>query len=510
MVEGVKPFRDESTSQPVDCSKEAQQTSGVTIPLDPRGGRPASVPQLPPLSQWLFWRATFLANQSQNAADSGSPTQANPALRRPSVARWLFWSLVLFLTTTVSATLGATLALITPLSSAICPPERCAPRQEARSLTDVWRDALLYRMSRPVNILIMGIDRVPDIPTHSPASFNGRSDTMLLLRLDPKDNSVKILSIPRDTRVDSPELSIKKINQANADGGPALAARIVSSTLNDVPIDRYVRVTTDAFRELVDLVGGIEVLVPYRMHYIDKTQQLEINLDPGWQLLSGTQAEQFARFRSDKYGDIGRVQRQQTLLKALRQRLTSPTILPRLPQMLRVMQKYVDTNISLEEMLALANFGLKLDRAEIKMVMLPGQFTNPGEYASSYWMINRTGRDRVMHDYFALDTQDIATETRPNETIRIAIQNASGQPHMSRRVAQYLKSLGFHNLYLVKDWPDQERQTQIIVQQGDLEAAKKLKTVLGLGNIEAESTGDIESDITLRVGEDWPDYLAGF
>jgi polyisoprenyl-teichoic acid--peptidoglycan teichoic acid transferase len=459
---------------------------------------------MPPITQWWFWRAIFL--RYKDASLSKYPTQPASNLARSSVGRWLFWSLVLFLTTTISATLGATLALVTPLSTAICPPTRCAAANETRSPGDAWRDALLYRLSRPVNILVMGVDRVPDTPIDSPASFNGRSDTMLLLRLDPTNNSVTILSIPRDTHIESPELSIQKANQANADGGPALAARMVSSGLNDVPIDRYIRITTDAFRELVDLVGGVEVLVPYKMRYVDKTQQLNISLDPGWQLLDGNAAEQFARYRHDKYGDIGRVQRQQVLLKALRQRLTNPTVLPRLPQLLRVMQKYVDTNISLEEMLALANFGLKLDQADVKMVMLPGRFTNPGEYSTSYWVMNPTGRDRVMHDYFAVNSKDNASETttRSSYNIRIAIQNATAEPQMSRRVAQYLRTLGFKNIYIVRDWPDNEHHTQIIAQQGDLEAATRLKNILGLGDIEAISTGDIESDITLRIGEDWP------
>ena len=500
MVDGVKIPNNESAP---NFARESEEPAGAIVPISARLDSNPSAPDPHPITKWWLWRAVFVSKYTETTPSSKP--------RRSSVARWLFWSLVLFLTTTISATLGATLALVTPLSTAICPPPRCvAQDKQQRSLVDLWRDAFLYRLTRPVNILVMGIDRVPNSPPHSSASFNGRSDTMLLLRIDPNDNSVKVLSIPRDTQVDSAELTIQKINQANADGGPALAARIVSSTLNDVPIDRYVRVTTDAFRELVDLVGGVEVFVPYPMRYVDKTQQLDISLDPGWQLLDGEQAEKFARFRHDKYGDIGRVQRQQVLLKALRQRLVSPAILPRLPQLLRVMQKYVDTNVSLEEMLALANFGLQLDRADIQMVMLPGHFSDSRQYAS-HWIIDRRGRDRVMRDYFAISGNDIARETnRSQDNIRIAIQNASGEAHMSRRVAQYLKTLGFNNIYLVKDWPDRERQTQIIVQQGDIEAAKKFQDKLGLGNIEPASTGDIESDITLRIGEDWSSYLAGF
>ena len=425
-------------------------------------------------------------------------------IKRPAIGKWLFWSLAFVMTTTVSATLGGTIALLAPLSQQ-------TSQQQSWSVNDLWRNALFYRLSRPVNILVMGIDRVPDVPADSPASMDGRSDTMLLLRIDPKENSVKLLSIPRDTRVDSPELSIKKINQANADGGPKLAAKIVSSTLNDLSIDRYVRVTTDAFRELVDLVGGVEVFVPEKMHYTDETQHLNINLDSGWQLLNGAQAEQFARFRHDGKGDIGRVQRQQTLIKALRERITSPTMLPRLPELMRIMQRYVDTNISLEEMMALANFALKLDKTDVKMVMLPGRFSQPNEYKASYWLMDETGRDRILKDYFGIDTKDIAKNSKSaKKPIRIAIQNASGQPKMSHRAAEYLKTQGFKNIYLVKDWPDRAQKTQIIVQQGDLSAAEKLQNTLGLGKIESASTGDIASDLTLRLGEDWAESSVGF
>jgi anionic cell wall polymer biosynthesis LytR-Cps2A-Psr (LCP) family protein len=128
-----------------------------------------------------------------------------------------------------------------------------------------------------------------------------------------------------------------------------------------VPIDRYVRVGTGAFEELVDLVGGVQIYVPKRMVYTDHSQGLYIDLQAGWQTLNGDQAEQFARFRGDAQGDIGRVQRQQMLLKALRERFTSPRIIPRLPQIIRVMLRYVDTNLSLEEVLALATFSLELD-----------------------------------------------------------------------------------------------------------------------------------------------------
>ncbi|MFB2897909.1 LCP family protein [Aerosakkonemataceae cyanobacterium BLCC-F50] len=459
-------------------------------------------------------------SESQSAnfpseTEKTSPVQRWQTLKTSAVKRIqsaaknqsLLWGLAFGVTTAVAASLGLTLGIFAPLPFV-------APEHQMRSLTDIIQKFAVHKMTRPINILVMGIDRVPDAPKDSPAGLNGRSDTLLLLRLDPSDNSVKMLSIPRDTHVDNPFLSIDKINQANADGGAALAAEVVSRTLDGVQIDRYLRVTTEAFRQLVDLVGGVEVFVPKKMHYKDVTQHLEINLEPGLQTLNGAQAEQFARFRQDENGDIGRVQRQQLLLKAVKQRLTNPSILTRLPQMMSVMKNYVDTNINWEEMLALANFGLNLQQTDIKMVMLPGRFSETGEFdGRSYWVIDREKRDRLMQDYFSVEAKEIATENdnNPKTSVRIAIQNASGQPNITNSAAQYLRKLGFRNIYVIPDWPENQTKTQIIVQKGDIKAAEKLQSALGIGNIEPASIGDIKSDLTLRIGEDWtPSTAANF
>jgi polyisoprenyl-teichoic acid--peptidoglycan teichoic acid transferase len=83
--------------------------------------------------------------------------------------------------------------------------------------------------------------------------------------------------------------------------------------------------------------------VPERMEYEDQTQQLKIDLYPGQQVLNGEQAEQFARFRNDENGDIGRVQRQQQVIRALREKLTDPRLIPRIPQAIQIFQDYIDT-----------------------------------------------------------------------------------------------------------------------------------------------------------------------
>ena len=412
--------------------------------------------------------------------------------------RWLVWGSAFVLTAIISATLGATLALMSPLSSFIISHNPFFGAKDKQSQN------FPYNIARPVNILVMGIDRVPDVPKSSPEVFSGRSDTILLLRLNPKEKTVTLLSIPRDTQIEIPGIGIDKINDANVKGGATEAAKAVSKTLNNIQIDRYIRITTDAFRELVDLVGGVEVFVPEPMQYIDITQNLHIDLEQGWQTLNGDKAEQFARFRNDNKGDIGRVQRQQVLLKALRQRLTSPKILPHLPQAIRVMQQYIDTNLNLEEILAIVGFSLDLQPEDLKMILLPGRFSTPKEFVASYWIMDKGGRDRIVQDYFQKNPNFTASDTRPSPNqLRIAIQNTTDNPEIPNRVIQYLSQKEFHNVYLVKDWPDKLTETQIIVQQGDIKAATSLKKVLGVGKIEPSSIGELQSDITIRIGEDW-------
>jgi len=421
-----------------------------------------------------------------------------------SWGRRFLWSTIFLGAAATSAIAGAGFALLSPLPEDLAGPAVIAKETATRSEKKAWQALLQYQVERPVNILVMGIDRVLDAEEGSDEVFNGHSDTMLLVRFDPTDNTLRMLSIPRDTRTFIPDVGLAKINDANVYGGADLAAQVVGETLNDIPIDRYIRVTNNAFRELVDLVGGVEVYVPHAMSYKDATQQLEINLEEGLQTLNGDRAEQFARFRMDEYGDIGRVQRQQILLKALRQRLQSPAVLPLLPNAVRIMQQYVDTDLSMEEMLALVGFGLNLEKDQIGMVLLPGRFSEKHEFEGiSYWLMSRNGRDRVLAEYFGQESE-ITQRDRSLNRVRIAIQNATDDPDLSTQVADYLRERNFRNVYLSQHAsPRQLSQTEIVVQQGDTEAAQNLQEALGFGRVEADSTGDLGSQLTLRVGSDW-------
>jgi hypothetical protein len=93
------------------------------------------------------------------------------------------------------------------------------------------------------------------------------------------------------------------------------------------------------------------------------------------------------------------------------------------------------------------------------------------------------------------------------EHLRIAIQNATDEPSLTAEIVKYLAQQGFPNVYLMPEASQLLGETEIVVQKGDLEAANNLKTVLNFGRIEASSTGDIQSDLTIRLGMDAKDKL---
>ncbi|MFK0732403.1 MAG: LCP family protein [Gloeotrichia echinulata IR180] len=423
-----------------------------------------------------------------------------------TMPRWLLWILTVVLGVILSGLLVSILALWTPLWSNLDQTDEdlgiAGKDQQKMPLPgEVWGKISQYQLSKPMNILIMGIEPVRGTVDGSPESFAGKSDTMLMTRLDPNDKTMRVLSIPRDTMIAIPEKGLTKVSDANAQGGPVLAARVVSRTLNNAPIDRYIRISTSGLRELVDQLGGVEVFVPKSIEYKDNSGRMS-NLVSGWQTLNGEQAEQFARYREAGLGDLPRVQRQQVLMTALLQRLNSPTVLPRLPQLIRIMRKYFDTNLKIEEMMALVNFSVNLERDNFQMSILPGVFSRFSQDPNSYWL-NMTGQQSLLNDYVGVNVPGLKADVRPVSNLKIAIQNASNQPQLTEKVIQYLKQKGFTNVYAVSDWPDTQRQTQIIVQKGNRNPGIDLQKVLGLGQIEVSATGDLESDLTIRIGKDW-------
>lgn len=442
----------------------------------------------------------------------------------------------------VSAVVGAILAVAFSSAPPLQQAELTSEEKKVFSQEETVSAQTLKipELSRPVNILVLGIkvltSDVKDkskLIEHKDAgyhalvnSFEGLSDTMLLLRFDPETEKLSVLSIPRDTRVHIDGYGVRKINRANEYGGPALSASVASELLGGINIDRYVRVNVQGVEKLIDALGGVTVDVPKDMKYNDFSQHLYIDLKKGKQHLNGDKAVQFLRFRYDAYGDISRVQRQQMFMRALVEQTLKPATIVRVPKILSVIQSNIDTNLTVKELMALGGFAAKTQRSDVKLMMLPGNFSGNGRHEISYWLPSKSSINRLMTKHFNLpaygDNLELATErsgTFSEENLsekklskrqlartsgmRIYVEDTTGDQLALQTALDTLRQAGYKRVYASKNWQKPLKETRFIAQSGDDDAASVARDVLGVGEILVESTGVLDSDLTIQLGKDW-------
>ncbi|MGH2415060.1 MAG: LCP family protein, partial [Microcystaceae cyanobacterium] len=255
--------------------------------------------------------------------------------------------------------------------------------------------------------------------------------------------------------------------------------------------------------KLIDALGGVTVYVPKDMKYQDDSQHLYINLKKGKQHLNGDQALQLLRFRHDENGDIGRIQRQQMVMQALMEQSLKPAIVTQLPKVLNVVKEHIDTNLTLEELGALVGFGVRTNRSDMQMLMLPGRFSQKGEYNTSYWIPDSQRIHGIMAQYFDVQTDSTSGVVNP-ASLRVAIQNSTGNDNANlRTLMKALQRTGYTNIYIAKGWGEPLEKTHIVAQQGDGNSAESIRNTLGFGEVRVESTGNLGSDISIQVGKDW-------
>jgi len=240
-----------------------------------------------------------------------------------------------------------------------------------------------------VTVLMLGVDERENFESD-------RTDTMILAHIDNEDNRLSLLSIPRDTKVYIPGYGENKINAANFYGGPDMAMDIVEG-LTGVPVDYYMLTNFDGFKNVVDILGGVEIDVEKNMYHRDPDLG-DINLKKGRQLLDGDKALQYVRYRGDAMGDITRTQRQLKLLTAIGEKLMTADSITKLPRLVPELYRNVETNIGLKQALALARAAKNLDNIQIVTQTLPGRFLD--ENGISYWYVDPGQARKVVTAFF--------------------------------------------------------------------------------------------------------------
>ncbi len=359
-------------------------------------------------------------------------------------------------------------------------------------------------LTEPKTILFLGTDVVYDDKNGrkkaDKTAFNGRTDTIMLARLNPYSNTLDVLSIPRDTLANIPGYGVQKINAANVLGGPDLTMRTVSSLL-DLPIDNYLILNVHGLVEMINELGGLTVEIPKPMHYMDWTAKLLIDLSPGFHTLTGNQAMGFVRFRHDSLGDIGRVQRQAIFIRALLDRAAKPDAWVHIPKLASIAQNYIDTNMNMAFILKVANFMRGIPKDNRHMVMLPGHFSGTGD-----WVAEPDDIHKIVAKF--LGSSFVSCHRRE---IKLVIINTSSSPNLAYQLERYLRSRGYTWVAIkrAETIPRPGQRTRVIAQRANPEDADQvLNDFNQIGELVYASVGDIESTVTIFAGDDLVPLLA--
>jgi LCP family protein required for cell wall assembly len=267
-----------------------------------------------------------------------------------------------------------------------------------------------------INLMVIGRDydyTDQDQIIHSHA----RSDMLMVGRLDFNKHDIDLLSIPRDTRVDIPDWGVGKINAAHAHGGPQLSERTVQSNFG-IPSDNYIALDFDGFEKAIDLMGGVDLTVDRKMDYDDNWGHLHIHLKPGYQHLNGQEAMGFVRFRHAD-SDFVRVQRQQALLAAIKDKLHQPAVLAKVPEILDELDKHLDSDLTTDQKVAIATFVKDTPRNQIQMDTLPSK-DGKGTFVETDW----AKAEPMIQNIFAVG---------PPENVADAVDNNDVAPRHHRR-----------------------------------------------------------------------------
>jgi polyisoprenyl-teichoic acid--peptidoglycan teichoic acid transferase len=260
----------------------------------------------------------------------------------------------------------------------------------------------------PISILLMGVESYS-----SGGGERGRTDTLIVATINPKDQTMKLLSIPRDTRVTIAGKGKKsKINHAYVYGGKEATIETVEDFL-EIPIDYYATVSFEGFKDIIDEIGGVTVDVPFDFWEKSDVTGKRIYFKEGKMKLDGEEALAYARMRKrDPRGDFGRNERQQQIITAVVDKLTSPTMLLKLDDVARHIGDNVQTNLRVSEALAIQKSYPDFNSSKIEKLTIKGHdeyidgvyYFEPNE--ESLEKVKKTLKKHLKQDKTIVDTED--------------------------------------------------------------------------------------------------------
>src|SRR6266511_187716 len=347
-----------------------------------------------------------------------------------------------------------------------------------------------------VNILLLGIDHRDDEPVEG-----SRSDTMIVVSIDPATKSVVMISLPRDLWVSIPGFYNQRINVAHAVGGPELAARSVEANFG-LKIHHYARIDFHGFEQIVDALGGVIVDVERPIkddeYPTDDYGVMRVYIPPGPQMMDGKLALQYARSRHSE-NDFGRARRQQRLLLAIRDRGLQLNILPRIPTLVGLVQSAVQTDLGVADLLALARLGSEIDRDRVQTLVIDTNLSDPflGSGGENLLMPRRADIQRAIAHSFA---------EAAGQSARLEVLNGTTRVGIARRLADQLAAAGYEVVRVdTADRTDYAESALIVLNSDDQKAAATLAGRLRLPQsaVQVAPIASSPADIRIILGRNF-------
>lgn len=353
-------------------------------------------------------------------------------------------------------------------------------------------DTLFGTKQVKINVAVMGTDKE-----------GTRTDVMFVVGYDSKLKKISLLSVPRDTKVnviselkqDARENNrympnFCKINEVHSwayyTGTPKRNEYSVKQLedLLQIKIDYYVLIDLEAFRAIVDIVGGVDIDVPRDMDYDDPVQDLHIHLKAGMQHLDGKDAEGLVRWRHNNNwtlgyvdGDVGRIDTQQLFLKALLEKvLSTKTLISKAPELIKAVYDYVETDIGIEDAIKYLKYINDIDLNNVVMEKLPGEGRNAmsesGKELSFFFpdeLEMRATVDRLFYDLGEKESTDVADlETISSKNKKIEVLNGGFVNGIAGKTKEKLEKEGFKVSSIGTYEGEKQPHTLIIVNEDGL------------------------------------------
>jgi LCP family protein required for cell wall assembly len=374
-----------------------------------------------------------------------------------------------------------------------------------------------------VTILVMGLD-YRDWEGEGPS----RTDSMMLVTMDPTTRTAGMLSIPRDLWVNVPGFDYGKINTAYylgelyslPGGGPGLAVQTVENLLG-IDVNYYAQIDFSAFENFIDQIGGIDVEVPYEMTVDPIGPGNTVTLEPGTQHLDGPTALAYARNRDTWGSDFDRADRQQQVIMAIFDKMTSLGTLPKLiansPTIYNNLRYGIHTNLSLKQIISLAWTASQIPRENIKKAVI-----GPNETERSFSpdgldiLLPNMDAVRALRDEVFSTTAGeapVATvyisnpeELRQAENATVSVLNATTTPGLASQTSEYLRGLGI-NVTDTGNAVEKSDSTMIIDYTGKPYTVQYLVEALNIqpNSIFSRYDPNSQTDIAILLGTDWAD-----